>query len=117
MWSEVRTQFENPPEVFYKDVQVCVAGRIRLYKGKPEIVLRSKNQVLSAVKDEEVIDKNRRDVQGLYRHKDCQLTKAGRHPCARPLFYMLGRNGGTYSKSISLSLYKDFFLSFSSKFL
>ena len=57
IWNEIRTQFDKAPEVLYKDVQVCLTGKIELYKGRPQIVLRSKNQVLSALKDEEVIEK------------------------------------------------------------
>ena len=57
IWNDIRTQFDKAPEELYKDVQVCLTGKIELYKGRPQIVLRSKNQVLSAVKDEEVIEK------------------------------------------------------------
>ncbi len=55
IWGEIRKQFENPPEELYNDARVCLTGTIRMYKGKPQITLRSKNQILSAIKDEEVI--------------------------------------------------------------
>lgn len=32
IWSEVRKQFETAPEVLFKDKEVCVTGRIELYK-------------------------------------------------------------------------------------
>ncbi len=55
IWNDIRNEFEEAPEEFYKGVQVCIVGKIVLYKGKPEIILRNKNQILSAVKNEEVI--------------------------------------------------------------
>ena len=34
IWDYARREFENPPEEFYKDVQICIIGRIGFYKGK-----------------------------------------------------------------------------------
>ena len=46
IWAETRKQFNNPPEVFYKDKEVCISGKIILYKDKPEIVLYDAKQIV-----------------------------------------------------------------------
>ncbi|TWI77929.1 hypothetical protein IQ13_4170 [Lacibacter cauensis] len=45
IWSDVRKQFETAPEVLFKDKEVCVTGRIELYKDKPQIVLRRREDL------------------------------------------------------------------------
>jgi hypothetical protein len=45
IWSEVRKQFETAPEVLFKDKEVCVTGRIELFREKPQIVLRRREDV------------------------------------------------------------------------
>lgn len=42
IWPAVRTEFPEKPEAFYKDKNVCILGRIEVYKEKPQIVLRNK---------------------------------------------------------------------------
>ncbi|HEY6062159.1 MAG TPA: hypothetical protein VIV35_01045 [Chitinophagaceae bacterium] len=44
--AEARKQFNNPPEVFHKDKEVCISGKIILYKDKPEIVLYNEKQIV-----------------------------------------------------------------------
>ena len=50
LWSfdpdNARQQFKNPPEVFFKDKEVCVTGKIILYKDKPEIVVYEEKQIV-----------------------------------------------------------------------
>jgi micrococcal nuclease len=41
-----RQQFKNPPEVFYKDKEVCITGKIILFKEKPEIIVYDEKQVV-----------------------------------------------------------------------
>ena len=45
IWNEVRKQFETAPEVMFKDKEVCVTGRIELFREKPQIVLKRKEDV------------------------------------------------------------------------
>ena len=42
----------NAPEEFYKGKEVCITGKIELYKDKPQIVVTSKSQIV-----EQIIDK------------------------------------------------------------
>ena len=35
IWADAREKFKNLPEVFYKDKDVCITGKIILYKEKP----------------------------------------------------------------------------------
>lgn len=42
---EARARFENKPELFYKDKEVCVTGKISLYKEKPQIVVYDVQQI------------------------------------------------------------------------
>jgi len=46
IWGEARQQFKEAPEVFYKDKNICVTGKIILYKDKPEIVVYEKKQMV-----------------------------------------------------------------------
>jgi len=46
IWADVRKTFEQQPEEFYKDKNVCIFGKITLFKDKPQIVLYNKNQLL-----------------------------------------------------------------------
>lgn len=45
IWSDVRKQFETVPEVMFKDKEVCVTGRIELFRERPQIVLRRKEDL------------------------------------------------------------------------
>lgn len=46
IWSDVRKQFEQAPEELFKDKEICIVGKVELYKEKPQIVLRRKEQIL-----------------------------------------------------------------------
>ena len=46
IWADAREKFKDPPEVFYKDKDVCITGKIILYKEKPEIVLYDEKQIV-----------------------------------------------------------------------
>jgi len=46
IWGDAREKFTNPPEVFYKDKDVCITGKIILYKEKPEIVVYDEKQIV-----------------------------------------------------------------------
>lgn len=45
IWSDVRKQFETAPEVLFKDKEVCVTGRIELFREKPQIVLKRREDI------------------------------------------------------------------------
>ena len=45
IWGDLRKEFTEKPEEFYKGREVCVTGKVELYKGKPEIILNSRNQL------------------------------------------------------------------------
>src|SRR5688500_8935578 len=47
IWSDVRKQFEKTPEELFKDKEVCVTGKIELFKEKEQIVIRAKEQIVS----------------------------------------------------------------------
>lgn len=47
IWSDVRKQFETAPEVLFQDKEICVTGRIELFRERPQIVLRRKEDVKS----------------------------------------------------------------------
>jgi hypothetical protein len=44
--AEVRKSFKEAPEAFYKDKEICIAGKIILYKDKPEIVVYDEKQLM-----------------------------------------------------------------------
>lgn len=41
-----RQNFEESPEDFYRDKEVCVTGKVELYNKKPQIVVRNKEQLV-----------------------------------------------------------------------
>ena len=48
---DARKLFKKPPEEYYRDAQVCVTGRIQIFKGKPEIVVRTPDQIQEVIID------------------------------------------------------------------
>lgn len=46
IYGESRPAFKNKPEEFYVDKNVCVSGRIVLYKEKPQIVLTRESEIV-----------------------------------------------------------------------
>lgn len=46
IFGESRTAFANKPEVFYTAKNVCVTGRITMYKGKPQIVITKESAIM-----------------------------------------------------------------------
>lgn len=42
---DARKTFKDAPEVYYKDKEVCITGKVILYKQKPEIVVYSESQI------------------------------------------------------------------------
>jgi hypothetical protein len=49
--ADVRKLFKTPPEEYYKGAHVCVTGKIQIYKEKPEIVIRSAEQIQEVIMD------------------------------------------------------------------
>ena len=46
IFGESRTAFKNKPEEFYPDKNICVTGKIVIYKGKPEIIVTEEKQLV-----------------------------------------------------------------------
>jgi hypothetical protein len=45
LWGDVRKQFDKTPEELFTNKEVCVTGRIELFKEKPQIVLKKKEDI------------------------------------------------------------------------
>jgi len=45
IWGSDRSKFPGAPENYYSNKRICVSGKIQQYKGAPEIVARSVNQI------------------------------------------------------------------------
>ena len=46
IFGESRAAFKYKPESFYPDKNVCVTGRITMYKGKPQIVVIKESAIV-----------------------------------------------------------------------
>ncbi len=46
IWGSDRNKFKDPPEAFFKGKRICVTGIIKDYRGKPEIIVRSPDQII-----------------------------------------------------------------------
>ncbi len=44
-----RKLFKKPPEEYYKGTQVCVTGRIQIFKEKPEIIVNNPTQIQEVI--------------------------------------------------------------------
>ena len=45
IWSDVRKQFEKAPELLFADKEVCITGKVEVYKGKVQIVVRERKHL------------------------------------------------------------------------
>jgi len=45
IWDDNRSHFKNAPDTYYDGKNVCVTGKIEMFKGKPEIVLTDESQI------------------------------------------------------------------------
>jgi hypothetical protein len=48
MGADARAKFKEAPEVFFKDKEVCIYGKVILYKEKPEIIIYDEKQIVVA---------------------------------------------------------------------
>jgi micrococcal nuclease len=46
IYSNNRNLFSEAPEIYFKDKEICVSGKIVLYKEKPQIVIYNKEQIM-----------------------------------------------------------------------
>lgn len=46
LWPEARAKFKDKPEEFFKGKNVCITGKLILYKEKPEIIIGEESQLL-----------------------------------------------------------------------
>ncbi len=46
IFGESRAAFKNKPEEYYPDKNICVSGKIVIYKGKPEIIVTEEKQMV-----------------------------------------------------------------------
>ena len=46
-----RKEFKTDPISYYKGQQVCITGKIELFKNKPQIVITDKNQIIEYIND------------------------------------------------------------------
>jgi len=45
IWGRNRGRFDSPPETFYRNVRICVAGRVTTHQGVPRIEVRGPEQM------------------------------------------------------------------------
>ncbi|MDB5199255.1 MAG: hypothetical protein JWO92_1218 [Chitinophagaceae bacterium] len=45
IWADARKDFKNKPEEYYTGKEVCVTGRIELFRDKPQIVINRDEQI------------------------------------------------------------------------
>jgi len=45
IWGDARKEFTGKPEDDYTNKEVCIIGKVELYKDKPQIVIRKANQL------------------------------------------------------------------------
>ena len=46
IWDDTRKKFKEAPETFFKDKDICVTGKVILYKEKPEIIIYDEKQLV-----------------------------------------------------------------------
>ena len=45
IWADARKDFKSKPEEYYTGKDICVTGKIELYKDKPQIVIHKAEQL------------------------------------------------------------------------
>jgi hypothetical protein len=45
IYSDSLKNFDSAPEEFYKGKNICVGGKVKMYKGKPEIIISTKHAI------------------------------------------------------------------------
>lgn len=48
---DTRKLFKKPPEDYYKGADVCITGRIQIFKEKPEMVIYNPSQIQEVIMD------------------------------------------------------------------
>jgi hypothetical protein len=46
IWSDVRKTFETVSEELFKDKEICVVGKVELFRERAQVVVREKGQVV-----------------------------------------------------------------------
>lgn len=46
IWADVRKQFEDKPEVLFANKEICITGKLELYKDKPQIVIDKPKKIV-----------------------------------------------------------------------
>ena len=46
IWEDTRKKFEKSPEELFADKNVCVTGRVEVFKEKPQIVVKAISQLV-----------------------------------------------------------------------
>ncbi len=46
IFGDVRKKFEKTPEELFKDKEICVTGRIEMYKGKEQVVVGERGNII-----------------------------------------------------------------------
>jgi DNA/RNA endonuclease YhcR with UshA esterase domain len=49
IYGEARKLFKEAPEVFFKDKNICVTGKVSLYKDKPQIIIYRPDQLIESI--------------------------------------------------------------------
>jgi len=45
IWGTARTNFKNKPEDFYNNKNICITGKVELFKDKPQIVIEKEESI------------------------------------------------------------------------
>lgn len=45
IWAEARKEFKNKPEEYYTGKEICVTGKVELFRDKPQIVIHKEEQI------------------------------------------------------------------------
>ena len=45
IWGDMRKQFKGNPEDLFLNKEVCITGKIELYKEKPQVVIKQMSQI------------------------------------------------------------------------
>ena len=59
IWADARKEFKNKPEEYYAGKNVCVTGRVEVYRDKPQIVIAHESQIRETINDKLIINEPR----------------------------------------------------------
>jgi hypothetical protein len=59
IWADARKEFKNKPEEYFTGKDVCVTGKVEMFRDKPQIIILHETQIRETMSDKVIINEPR----------------------------------------------------------